>query len=181
MLKLQYRLTEEELEEALLCLDYKREGRFRNVNLAVISILGVLLLADYIRHPDRFFLFVLLAVIVLLLFYLAYMPGMRRKRKAQQILKKGGEYRITIDEPWICYGEKQEKVSLAEGKNRLFLTERICVLQTGRETFALPARILTQEQRDEVIELVKEYRAEIIKITLGKEQGYEWRKQRKNN
>ena len=40
-LRFQYQLTRAEIEEALLCLDYKKEGNFRDINVGVISLIGV--------------------------------------------------------------------------------------------------------------------------------------------
>ena len=69
ILKLQYQLDRAEIEEALLCLDYKREGRFRDVNVGIISLIGAGTLVAYVRNTRQFFWIVLSGVMVLLLLY----------------------------------------------------------------------------------------------------------------
>ena len=83
-LKFRYRLSEEDWIEALLCLDYRRSGKFRQINIWILSILGAAALIAYIRSPDKFFLFLFLAVIILLDFYMAYGMDFLRNRKARK-------------------------------------------------------------------------------------------------
>ena len=60
LLKLRYQLTKDEIEEALLDLNWRKEGVFRSINLWAMSLIGVLLLIGYMRNPGQFFLFLLL-------------------------------------------------------------------------------------------------------------------------
>ena len=95
-LKFRYRLSEEDWIEALLCLDYRRSGKFRQINIWILSILGAAALIAYIRSPDKFFLFLFLAVIILLDFYMAYGMDFLRNRKARKLASMQGEYEIEI-------------------------------------------------------------------------------------
>ena len=67
LLKLRYQLTKDEIEEALLDLNWRKEGIFRSINLWAMSLIGVLLLVGYTRNPGQFFLFLLLLLDILLL------------------------------------------------------------------------------------------------------------------
>ena len=85
ILKLQYQLDRAEIEEALLCLDYKREGRFRDVNVGIISLIGAGTLVAYVRNTRQFFWIVLSGVMVLLLLYMIYAPVLGRRYRAEKI------------------------------------------------------------------------------------------------
>ena len=50
-----------------MCLDYKKEGKFRDINVGVISLIGVGALIAYIRNTQQFFWIVLLGGVVLCL------------------------------------------------------------------------------------------------------------------
>ena len=81
LLKLRYQLTKDEIEEALLDLNWRKEGVFRSINLWAMSLIGVLLLIGYMRNPGQFFLFLLLLLDILLLLYMAYGTAFLRKRR----------------------------------------------------------------------------------------------------
>ena len=88
LLKLRYQLTKDEIEEALLDLNWRKEGVFRSINLWAMSLIGVLLLIGYMRNPGQFFLFLLLLLDILLLLYMAYGTAFLRKRRAGKIAAK---------------------------------------------------------------------------------------------
>lgn len=168
-MKLSYKLTKEELEEALLCLDWRKEGSFRNVNLTIISILGFLVLIGYIRQPSQFFLFLLLVLIVLLLFYMSYGPSIRRKQRAKRLAKKSGEYRLDITENGICYGDKNEKICWSQKRLRVFDTVALYVIKADRETFVIPKRALNKGQEKELEEVIHQQKCDKIHIVIKKE------------
>ena len=89
-----YDLDQKEIEEALLDLNWRREGRFRTANLWTLSILGALVLIGYIRNPDQFYLFLILSFVILTLLYMAYGTSYGRKRRAGKMAAKGGAYRL---------------------------------------------------------------------------------------
>ena len=109
-LKLNYRLTREEIEESLLCIDWKREGRMKQANLIILTVLGVLVLGAFIREPGQFFLFLMLFAIIGLLFYLQYGPQRMRKKQAEKIVKTGGNFQISLDRQHMgaIWGQQKE-------------------------------------------------------------------------
>lgn len=73
-----------------MCLDYKKEGKFRDINVGVISLIGVGALIAYIRNTQQFFWIVLLGGVVLLLLYIIYVPVFSRKWRAKKIAGEKG-------------------------------------------------------------------------------------------
>lgn len=168
-LKLRYRLTKEEIEETLFCLDWRREGILKSVNLGITSILGVVVLVEYIGHPEQFFLFFLLLMIILLLFYLWYGAGYRRRKAAKRALKRSGSYQVTIGDDYISAGDSDRKTELKDRKLRCYISENMYLLKVDREIYAIPKRILGKEQEEKLVWLMKRYRADTVNIVIKKE------------
>ena len=165
--KFRYRLEEREIEEALLDLNWRREGRFRTVNLWVLSILGIAVLAAYIKDPGQFFLFLLLLLIVLMLFYMAYGTAYARKRRAKKIASQEGEYRLEITDTYILPGEKGDKIKLSEGKLKFFCSEHVLVIRAGREVFTIPRRVMKEEELEAVKGIAGRYNSSFVNIVVG--------------
>lgn len=168
-LKLNYRLTQEEAEEAIVCLNWKREGRYKNINVWVMSILGVLLSFAYMRAPEQSYLFFLLLFITLLLFYLTYGRSYTRKRRARRIAQSKGEYRIELQEKCLYYGDKRERISLEESHLMVLSSDSVYTMKVGRETFVIPVRILSAEEKKELEYIIDKYVKNIIHIEIRKE------------
>ena len=93
-----------------MCLDYKKEGKFRDINVGVISLIGVGALIAYMRNTQQFFWIVLLGIMVLLLLYIIYVPAVSRKRRAKKIAWEKGTYNVRIQKDKIQYGDKEQSV-----------------------------------------------------------------------
>ena len=128
LLKLRYQLTKDEIEEALLDLNWRKEGIFRSINLWAMSLIGVLLLVGYTRNPGQFFLFLLLLLDILLLLYMAYGTAYLRKRRAGKIAAQEGEYRIEITESYIVIADASKKTELSGRKLQFLCSEHVLVL-----------------------------------------------------
>lgn len=139
------------------------------MNLWIITVIGVGILIACIRHPEQFFLYLLLAVIILLLLYMSYGPRFSRKRRARKIASQKGDYRLVLTETYIQFGDKMEKVSMRSKKVLLYSSENMFTLKTDRDVLAIPKRILSEEQKNEVQRLAKLYHAKIITVLIEKE------------
>ena len=177
-LKFRYRLSEEDWIEALLCLDYRRSGKFRQINIWVITILGVAILIAYAMSPDKFLLFVLLAVIVLFDFYLVYGMDYTRDRKARKLASVEGTYEIEIQEKQIVYNEGKSKIKYKDAKIKFFRSEHVYVLQLDRELFVLPRRILGEQQAIRLEDILKNKSVPIIEIRVERRESIWERKKR---
>lgn len=168
ILKFKYKLTTEELEEVLLCLNWKKEGKMRDINLCIISILGAFVLYLYIRNPGQFFMAVLLLVIILLLFYIAYWPAAARKKKIRKMMKEDGEYRIELTESGITYGSDNRRLKWSGNKIKCLNSENMMLIKMEREVFAIPKRILTKEQQTKLGKVLEQQKCERISIEIKK-------------
>ena len=178
ILRLTYRLSEEEYEEALLCLGWKQEGMFKNINFVILTVIGVLVLIAYIQDPERFFCVILLAFIIVILFYIAYGTKSRRKRKAKKMAAQKGTYRVEIRKDRIIYGDKREEIrpeKIKPGDSRrkkrrkrteFFSSENLYVIKVKTEVFIIPKRILDADQEKLLREWARENQARTIRIQM---------------
>lgn len=175
-LEFRYKLTREEIEEALLDLDWKREGTFSRINLWVISIIGVIILIGFMRSPDQVFLFLLLLIIIVMLLYMTYGIRYIRKRKAKKMAGQQGEYRLKITDTSIIPGDGKENIKLA-GRRLLFLSsEHVCVMRVDRDVFTIPKSAITETQQKELKNIAAKHKCSFINIVLRKERVL-WRRQ----
>ncbi len=165
-LKFQYQLTRAEIEEALLCLDYKKEGKFRDINVGVISLIGVGALIAYMRDTQQFFWIVLLGVMVLLLLYIIYVPAFSRKRRAKKIAWEKGSYNVRIQKDKIQYGDKNQSVEMTDKNTEAYISGNIYVLRVNREVFTIPKRIMKEKEEQELEQILREVGSKIVHITI---------------
>lgn len=168
-MKFTYRLEQEEIEEALLVLNWRREGRFRTINLWTMSSLGVLVLIGYIRNPELFYLFLLLLFIIILLFYMAYGKAYSRRRRARKMAARGGEYRLEITESCILSGDKNEKIKLDGKKLQFLCSDNVVVIRADRDVYTIPRRILKDGELEAFKRIAGRYKCSFIHIEVGKE------------
>ena len=165
-LKFQYQLTRAEIEEALLCLDYKKEGKFRDINVGVISLIGVGALVAYMRNPQQFFWIVLLGAMVLLLLYIVYAPAVSRKRRAKKIAWEKGTYNVRIQKHSIQYGDKNQSVEMTGKNTETYISDKLYVLRINREVFTIPKRIMKEKEEKELEQIQREVGSKIVHITI---------------
>lgn len=181
-LRLQYNLTREEIEETLLCLNHRREGRFRKVNMWIVSILGVVVLAAYIRNPGQTFLFFLLCAVILLLFYLTYGLEHKRKKRARQMEQQGGEYRLQITDTMVGYGDKGDTMPFSQVKKmEVYSSQHMYIWKADQTVFAIPKRALAKVEEEELMRIVKKHQIVVTNIRIKEDIGYGKRPTREND
>ena len=148
ILKLQYQLDRAEIEEALLCLDYKREGRFRDVNVGIISLI------------------VLSGVMVLLLLYMIYAPVLGRRYRAEKIAGDKGTYNLEIRNNKIQYGDQKNSVEITGKNTKAYISDKLYVLRINREVFTIPKRIMKEGEKSELEKILRENSSGIVHITI---------------
>ncbi len=152
---LEYELLPKEVEESLLCAAWKKEGRYKRVNVAILSLLGVILIFSYMYNPKEFYLFGLLVMILGLLFYILYGFELKRKNKAEKITARGGIYRIDIQKNGIV--GNQTKQEFVKGKSEVFLSENVITFKIDGNLFCIPKRVLSSQQSEQILDIVKEH------------------------
>ena len=168
-LRFTYNLNQKEIEEALLDLNWRREGKFRTFNLWTLSILGGLVLIGYIRNPDQFYLFLILLFVILTLLYMTYGASYGRKRRAGKMAARGGEYRLEITESYIKSGEDNEKIKLDGKKMRFLCSEHVLVICVDRDVYTIPRRILGDGDLEGLKRIAGLLECSFINIVVGKE------------
>lgn len=149
-----------------MCLDYKKEGKFRDINVGVISLIGVGVLIAYIRNTQQFFWIVLLGVMVLLLLYIVYVPAFSRKRRAKKIAGEKGTYNVRIQNGKIQYGNKNESIEMTGKNTKVYISGKIYVLRVNREVFTIPKRIMKEKEEQELEWILRKTGSKIVHITI---------------
>lgn len=153
-MELTYELQPAEIEESLLCLDFRREGKMKYLNVGVIGLVAGGCMIGYIRDNAQFFLMVFAAVAVALLFLLLYIPDFRRRRKARKMTREKGYYKVRIPENNILKG---------------FESEHVFTIRTKTETYCVPKRILNQSQDERLRTILENSAEKMYRIETGRE------------
>lgn len=164
-----YDLDQKEIEEALLDLNWRREGKFRTVNLWTLSMLGVLVLIGYIRNPDQFYLFLILLFDILTLLYMTYGTSYGRKRRAGKMAAQSGEYRLEITESYMKSGDNNDKIKLDGKKMQFLCSENVIVIRADRDVFTIPRRILGDGDLEGLKRIAGVLKCSFVNIVVGKE------------
>lgn len=149
-----------------MCLDYKKEGKFRDINVGVISLIGVGALIAYMRNTQQFFWIVLLGIMVLLLLYIIYVPAVSRKRRAKKIAWEKGTYNVRIQKDKIQYGDKEQSVKMTGKNTEAYISGNLYVLRVDREVFTIPKRIMKEKEKQELERILRETGSKIVHITI---------------
>lgn len=149
-----------------MCLDCKKEGKFRDINVGLISLIGVGALIAYIRNTQQFFWIVLLGVMVLLLLYIVYVPAFSRKRRAKKIAGEKGTYNVRIQNGKIQYGNKNESIEMTGKNAKVYISGKIYVLRVNREVFTIPKRIMKEKEEQELEWILRKTGSKIVHITI---------------
>lgn len=136
---LEYQLTQKEIKESLKCRNWKREGIFKTVNIIILTVVIMVAIIEYAKHPDQFYIMILAVVALFLLFYLIYVVSLRRTYQARKILKNRGIYIVDI---------KDEEVDISLESEHVFTWKK------GNETYCVPKRILESEQEEELRKII---------------------------
>ena len=116
-MELDYQLTVREVEESLLCLDYRLEGWLKYLNMAVLMGISGRALTGYVLYSDRFFLLMLAFLSFVALAAALYIPKMRRRKKAEKMA--AGTYQIKVPDKDIKIirnnAEKVFEIMMQEG------------------------------------------------------------------
>lgn len=150
-MELRYKLERHEIEESLLCLDWKKEGWRKYIHIGIMGVIAIVCLVAYGTAPEKMFFFWLGLLAVLLMFAILYLPGYRRNRRAAEMAK--GIYKITMPDTGILEG---------------YESEHVFTIRTKNETYCIPKRVLKKPQRERIEKLLKEKAVKYYKITTGR-------------
>ncbi|MDD2980712.1 MAG: hypothetical protein PHN80_12190 [Hespellia sp.] len=138
-MELEYKLNQDEIEESLLCLNWKREGIVKKLNVILLTVIALGAMLWYMKQSDKFFLLILAGCSLLLLFFILYGIPIRRKYRARKMAGKDNECHITVPEKNIQLGMESEDVF---------------TLKKEGQTYCIPKRILSEEQEQEIREII---------------------------
>jgi len=150
-LSFRYQLSYDEAYEAFYLLSFRRSRTFKlAVGCGLVAVI-VILLVLFVLDPRKIHYFMIVILALLLLFYLIYMPAVKARRGARQVVKTGGTYQLELTEDGQLRLQK-ETIPLAGDKNaRAYETNRIFAIRTDTaRTFCLPKRLMQEDQMSRV-------------------------------
>lgn len=150
-MEIQYQLTREEIEESLICLNWKREGRRKIVTILILSVIAVFCIWKYWLEPGNVMMQFLICVLLFVLFIVAYLPTIRRKYKTAKMGRQKGVYKIQIPEESICH---------------IYESEHVYTIVQNEETYCIPKRILQEKQEQKIRDVIKSHSNKYIVINI---------------
>lgn len=150
-MELQYQLNKEEIEESLLCTNWKREGWWKRANILILTAVGIICIVLFARNPKNPVFPLLTVLICLLLFYISYGTALYRKHKANQICRQRGIYKIQVPEQDI---------------QNLYRSEHVITIEQKDALYCVPRRILDSESNKYMEELIEKHRECFIEINI---------------
>ncbi len=145
MEKITYTVTPIDVEESLLCLDWKREGRRKLIHLSILMTIEIGCLWYIYYNSANLVAYFIASLILVTWFFLIYYPSIRRRVKSKHILKKGDKYAIEFPMTEI---------------ERVFESENVITIQNSKDFFCIPKSALKATQletlREEILQKAKE-------------------------
>ncbi|MFP3156399.1 hypothetical protein LQZ18_18630 [Lachnospiraceae bacterium ZAX-1] len=149
---LNYRLSAKDMEESLLCINWKREGIRKKVNIYILNFLGFVLLGMYLKHKAQSILLIFAFLTILLLFFLLYIPSFQRRKKARQISQ--GMYHMVLSKSGISGGTNLREYEFTQYKPLVLESEHVYTIQVGKNAFCIPKAALNGSQTEEFHEIM---------------------------
>lgn len=163
-MELKYQLTCKETEESLLALNWKHEGRNKQILIALLTVFSLIFLCCYIKQPEQVYFVILVAIGVALMLYLLYGIPLLRARKARKLTKTKGVYRFRIEQHTIHTYEPEEEIQLNHRCVVLYSQHMITIRTASGMAFSIPKRVLSKTQREEVDKIMQENQCKRIEI-----------------
>ncbi len=158
-MEFEYRLKYDECQETFYLLGMKWGERKRKILTVLLTVIGVVMLLGYYRDSQKIHYFFIAILDILLLYYLIYVPALKAKKGAKKVSRQGGTYKIELTrEGKIRTGNEWVDLN-GDADARVIETDTIFVVRPDRVyTFCLPKRIMTEEEIEEVREILKSVR-----------------------
>ncbi len=152
-----YKLSYENIFEALLALENKSEGIKKK--LAAISMLIIVAVYTFLfwRTPENLTnMLIALLAIAIYLFIMVYIPWKRRKR-AKKMSSVIGVYKVTLYEKGAIGGFNSEKVNF-DKKTSAKETENVFVIKMFNNiTYCIPKKQLDEKTNDQIRAILEKH------------------------
>ena len=156
MTLMEYKLKEDEVEETLLCLAWKREGQFKKVNLLILNFIAVILLLKYAMNTEKVYLLLLDIQIIFIIFIILYGFDFFRRKRARKIVSNKGIYKIGISNNGLIYEDLKEKYNLEKCKGEVFISENVISIKINGGVYCIPKRSVKIAELDNLISILKD-------------------------
>lgn len=139
-----YELNEMKFEEVMTSAHWKNTF-FLKWNQFLMGALALALITAYGIRPDLFYLALIGACFVFILFYAAYFVSYRRRKLAKRAARKMRRYSLKIADGGIYTGAEGTYYDLKTQKWEFLEAEHVYTLKLSGIFFGVPKRILTKE------------------------------------
>lgn len=157
MLIAEYKLQAVEIEESLLCLDFKKEGYQKIINIVIMSFITCGCLVGYMMDNRKIFLMFLAFLNIACMLFILYIPRFKRKKKAKKISLEKGSYQFEIQNLHM---------------ERAFESENVFTIKADSEIYCIPKRILSPEERIQLQKKLKNSSPMFLNVVTGKKGFY---------
>ncbi len=136
------------------------------VHVWILAILGLGILAAYAADPNKFYLFVMLVLDILLMFGVVYLMPLFQKRRVGEMLKRNERYQIDILPRAVIRGNDKSRVPLEKGKVRVVYTKKVCVLWVYREWYIIPRRVMDHSTENKLRQMLEDKCCRFIHLAV---------------
>lgn len=164
MLYLEYRLKNTEIEETLLSLNWRKEGKYKKINIFIMTVIGIIFLVLYNQTPEHIYLLFGVFLIVFVMFYILYVPPFLRKRKAEKMACKNGIYKLKISDDGIFLYNDNCFKSFSKEKWLFFESETVYTLKNMDSVFCIPKRAFKKNEESRFLFIIQKNNINKIRL-----------------
>ncbi len=150
-MELIYNITQSDVEESLLCVNWKREGTFKYINIGVLSLIVIYSFGLYMHDTAKIFAIQISFLAIILLFLVTYAPILGRKFKASKIANSGGLYKVSLTDDNI---------------DCIFESENVYTIQKRNGMYCIPKNAINEEVESFIKSLINEHENDFIKVNI---------------
>lgn len=153
-----YSLSYQEAYDAFLALAMRYTKKVKYGLMATIVLVAIFSMVIFAMDPDRFYVFFLVIMAVIMTIYLFYMPIIKAKKGAAQVARIGGTYEVAITSTGkIILAGVEDDLKQDKNSRAVELKDSFAIRPNSYTTVCIPKRTMRPSQVEAVREILKEY------------------------
>ncbi len=153
-----YSLSYQEAYDAFLALAMRYTKKVKYGLMTAIVAVTVCCMVMFIMNPDRFYVFFMIIIAVLMTAYLFYMPVIKAKKGASQVARINGTYEVGITSTGkIILAGQEDDLKQDKNSRAVELKDSFAIRLNSYTTVCIPKRTMRESQIDAVRDILKEY------------------------
>ncbi|MBQ0079178.1 MAG: hypothetical protein KBS66_04700 [Eubacterium sp.] len=153
-----YSLTYQEAYDAFLALAMRYTKKVKYALMAGIVAVTVICMIMFIMDPERFYMFLMIIIAVLMTLYLFYMPVIKAKKGANMVARINGTYEVAITSTGkIILAGQEDDLKQDKNARAVELRDSFAIRPNSYTTVCIPKRTMRPSQVEAIREILQEY------------------------